>query len=665
MVFDEKLKTVSLDFDDSEIIKSNTQREDSDEQIDMFSPSDENILNSTGNNDIALSTNDASVQVDYSSINPQDSVETETTIRNLNDPTYEPSTGSEYESTNDFSQESQVTQVDVRPQISSDWCDVVSDNVVDKRLRSGKNMICTMEETCAHVLMVMNNEPINYKEAVNCDDKEKWKVAMADEFDSLMKNNTWTLIEKPKNASVIDNKWVYKIKYKSNGEIERYKARLVVRGFTQQYGINYHETFSPVVKYPSIRAILAIAASKNMLLKQFDVKTAFLNSELSETIYMKQPVGYDDGSDKICKLNKSLYGLKQASRAWNNKFTTFIKQFNFKVSKADPCVFIHSTGETYLTIYIDDGLIASKDGELIDNIIEYLRKHFEVKAFEADSYLNLQIKRMANGSIYLHQENYTNRILERFNMRDCNQVTVPADPNTTLYDLDNDEAVIFPYREAVGSLMYLTVSTRPDISFAVGLTSRFIEHPSKAHVNAVKRILKYIKGTSSYGIFFPANENLVLFAYSDADFAGCVNTRHSTTGYLFQVGRAIISWASQRQKCVSISTAESEYKAASEAVREMMWLRSLLMDLLPNGFDIPILSIDNQSAMKLVKNPEMHKRTKHIDVSFHFIREKFNEGLFSIEHVPSEHQLADILTKPLPRDRFCSLRNLIGIIELN
>lgn len=365
----------------------------------------------------------------------------------------------------------------------------------------------------------------------------------------------------------------------------------MVRGFTQEYGVNYDETFSPVVKFPSIRTILAIAASKNMFLKQFDNKTAFLNSELTETIYIKQPFGYDDGSGKICKLNKSLYGLKQASRAWNNKFTTFIKQFNFKTSKADPCVFIHTTGETYLTIYIDDGLIVSKDSKLIENVIEYLRKHFEVKAFEADSYLNMQIRRGTDGSISLHQENYTNRILDRFKMRDCNQLSIPADPNAILYGVDSDETVAFPYREAVGSLMYLAVSTRPDISFAVGLVSRFNENPSTSHVNAVKRILKYMRGTKSYGIFFPTNENLVLYAYSDADFAGCLDTRRSTTGYIFQIDRATISWASQRQKSVSKSTAESEYKAASDTVGEMVWLHSLLEDLLPKGFDRPILLV--------------------------------------------------------------------------
>lgn len=683
VIFDEKMKTVCIDLNDSESVESIEQNKNVDDQINSDFSGNQNIFNSTANESI-LETSDAGVQVNAGNLS-DDLNESDATIRNSSDVTYDPE--SEYESAVDNTlDQSEATQIEVQPQ--GTLCDVNLENVVNARTRSGKNMFCSVtEEDCEFALMAVNNEPKNFQDAVNNEDNQKWQLAMDDEYGSLMQNNTWTLVEKPENASVIDNKWVYKIKYKSNGEIERYKARLVVRGFTQEYGVNYKETFSPVVKFPSIRTILAIAASKNMYLKQFDIKTAFLNSELRETIYMKQPIGYDDGSGKVCKLNKSLYGLKQASRAWNNKFTTFIKQFDFKASKADPCVFIHSTGETYLTIYIDDGLIVSKDSKLIENIIEYLRKHFEVKSFEADSYLNMQIRRGADGSICLHQENYSNRILDRFKMSDCNQLSVPADPNAILYSLDSDETVAFPYREAVGSLMYLAVSTRPDISFAVGLVSRFNENPSTPHVNAVKRILRYIKGTKSYGIFFPTNENLVLYAFSDADFAGCLDTRRSTTGYVFQLGQAIISWASQRQKSVSKSTAESEYKAASDTVGEMVWLHSLLEDLLPNGFDRPILSIDegndisdelfpdrhnkpilsvdNQSAIKLVKNPEMHKRTKHIDVSYHFIREHFELGLFAIKHVPSEQQFADILTKPLPRNSFCKLRSMIGVIELN
>lgn len=664
VIFDEKLKTFDVTISDS-FESENTVRSNIDKTNENETSNNDNNTNNTSDDNeniqnVSVSNSNESVLDTSNAV----SIESDVTIRNASDTSYVPDSEYETDNSGDTSFESTIASPP-QSRTPNRWCDVTLDNTVRNRLRSGNNLFCEINNACESAFMAINNEPANYNDAVNCEQKEKWLNAMTDEFNSLMQNNTWTLVEKPVDASVIDNKWVYKIKYKSNGDIDRYKARLVVRGFTQEYGVNYYETFSPVVKFPSMRTILAIAASKNMLMKQFDIKTAFLNSELDETIFMKQPIGYGDGSDKVCKLNKSLYGLKQASRAWNKKFTKFIEQFNFKVSKADPCVFVHSNDETYLTLYVDDGLIVSKNAELIKNVIDYLKQHFEVNAFEAESYLGLQIKRQSNGSILLHQQNYANRVLNRFNMHECNKVATPADTNATLYDLENDEIVSFPYREAVGSLMYLAVSTRPDISYAVGLVSRFLENPSKAHINAVKRILKYIKGTNTYGIFFQNNKNLVLYAYSDADFAGCVNTRRSTTGYLLQIGSATVSWSSERQKCVSISTAESEYVASAESVREMVWLCSLMDDLLPSGYGKPILSIDNQSAIKLIKNPEMHRRTKHIDIKFHFIREKFNQNLFSIKSVPSEQQLADILTKPLPKERFSKLRSLIGIVELN
>lgn len=645
VIFNQVCKTavISLsDFNVEEDWDLNSEDEDT-----IIEENDQNV-NHSQNNETINATNNDSV-LNESSVN--DSVSE-----------YTPSSS---ESETDTSMES-VIEV---PQDSRNGalCDIDSGNIVGRRLRSANGLFCeSLDKLCATALLVVNNEPENYNQAVKCDEKEKWLIAMKEEFNSLIQNKTWELIEKPKNASVIDNKWVYKIKYKSNGEIDRYKARLVVRGFTQEYGINYYETFSPVVKFSSLRAILAIAASKNLLLKQFDIKTAFLNSDLDELIFMKQPKGFEDGSDKVCKLKKSLYGLKQASRCWNKQFTAFIKQFNFKASNADPCVFIHSNTKhkTYLAIYIDDGLIVSDDRDLITSIIEYLKRHFEVKAFDVDSYLGMQIERQTDGSIWLHQSNYAKKVLDRFQMSNCNQVSIPADPNKALYDLENEKPVVFPYREAVGSIMYLAVSTRPDLSFAIGLVSRFLENPRETHVNAVKRILRYIKGTINYGIFFKSNVNLNLFAYSDSDYAGCVNTRRSTSGYVFKLGNAVISWSSERQKCVSLSTAESEYVASSEAVRELVWFRSLMDDLL-NQYKQPTLMVDNESAIKLIKNPEMHRRTKHIDVKFHFIREKFEEKLFTIQSVPSEQQIADIFTKPLAKVRFAKLRKEMSLFELN
>lgn len=298
-----------------------------------------------------------------------------------------------------------------------------------------------------------------------------------------------------------------------------------------------------------------------------------------------------------------------------------------------------------MAIYIDDGLIASNNSESIVSIIEHLQKEFEIKVFEAECYLGLQIERRSNGAIFLHQENYAKKVLARFTMDNCNSVTTPADPNQVLCSSEV-KSTQFPYRQAVGSLMYLAVATRPDISYAVGLVSRFLEHPSEEHASAVKRIMRYIKGHITYGIKFENVTNLPLSfcIYSDADYAGDIDSRKSTSGYMFMLSNGIIGWASERQKSVALSTTESEYVAASTAIREMVWLQHLLKELQPKDVWQPNLYMDNESALKLIKNPVHHKRSKHIDVKFHFVREKYQEKLFNLLHVPTDEQNADIFT---------------------
>lgn len=549
-------------------------------------------------------------------------------------------------------------------------CNVTNRNVLEGRLRSEAESSANFS-MCKNVfyshdiaLLAWTEEPNTYIEAIKSENKTEWIMAMNNEYESLVKNNTWVLVNRPENQQIIDNKWVFKIKEKPNGQIERFKARLVARGFTQTHGVDYFETFSPVVKFTSVRTILALAAFQNMQLLQFDIKTAFLNGELNETVFMKQPVGYNDGTDKVCKLVKSLYGLKQASRAWNEKFTNFIEIFGFKASDADPCVFVcNKDGETIiLAIYVDDGLMAATNEKCFKPIIEHLEKQFEVKFFQADCYLGIQIHRSSDGSIHINQKAYANKTVNRFGLADANAVVVPVD-QSVLSNNTGEGQVKFPYRQAIGSLMYLAIGTRPDICYAVNLLSRFMENPSQAHVTAVKRVIRYIKGTSEYGIFFETSNHLKFSIYSDADFAGCTDTRKSTTGYCILLNSSIISWCSEKQKSVSLSTTESEYISASQSIREMIWIYRLLKNL-GVSFSQPVLFVDNQSAIKLIKNPELHKRSKHIDVKYHFIREKLREELFDLKYVKTDQQLADIFTKSLPRNSFEKLRDLLKIIKL-
>lgn len=313
-----------------------------------------------------------------------------------------------------------------------------------------------------------------------------------------------------------------------------------------------------------------------------------------------------------------------------------------------------------LGLFIDDGLIAATDKEDIANLLEYLTKAFEIRVLPADYFLGFEIDQKQNGSIHLRQTAYTKKILAKFNMLESNSVSTPAECNSATFP--SDLAVNYPFREAVGSLMYLSIGTRPDISFAVGKVSRKLNKPNEVDVLAVKRIFKYLNGTKHYGIIYEKNAELALDCFSDSDYGGDPDTRRSTTGFVFIFGSGAISWSSQLQKCVTLSSTEAEYVASSQAVRDLVWIRQLVSDL-EVSFGSTVLKMDNQSAIRLVKNPEFHKRTKHIDIAYHFIREKYNKGFFELVNVPTDEQVADILTKALPIEKLHKFRALMGVCE--
>lgn len=320
--------------------------------------------------------------------------------------------------------------------------------------------------------------------------------------------------------------------------------------------MNYFETFSPVVRFTSIRTILAIEAQKKMQMKQFDVETAFLNGDLSENVYMKQPICFDDESGRICKLQKCLYGLKQSSRCWNKKFTVFIKLFGFIESKYDPCVFISKRNNmlTILAIHVDDGILVSENENEIKSVLNYLSKYFDMKEMDVGCFLGLEIRKGADESIFIHQSMYAEKVLNRFNFANCNGISTPSDSNQPLHDFVESELSNYAYRNLIGSLMYLAIGTRPDIAHAVSVAIRFLEKPTVVHERAAKRILRYIKKTLNFGILYTQNSLGEINAYSDADFAGDTSTEKSTSGSVLFIGNNIVSWFSERQQSVSLST---------------------------------------------------------------------------------------------------------------
>lgn len=500
--------------------------------------------------------------------------------------------------------------------------------------------------------------PQTYSEAVNSSDKDLWVEAMKDEVSSLHENKTWELVEKPESQKVISSRWIFTKKFNSDGS-ERFKARLVIRGFLQTKGIDYKETFSPVVRFETIRFLLSVAACNNMHLGQFDVKTAFLYGNLNENIYMEQPEGFKDGTTRVCKLLKSLYGLKQAPRCWTELFSDFAKHFGFCQSTADPCLFIYTEDDKrmYLTIYVDDGLVAASDECLIDKLFNDLRKEFKITDTKnVTNFLGLEINRLNDGSIFLNQNKYILSILERFNLINANSVSTPIETGWEAGKLDKICNV--PYREAVGSLIFLHTGSRPDISFAVNVASRVLDKPCEEHWMLVKRIMRYLKGTADVGLLYKKNGKCEV--YSDADYAGDKETRKSTSGIVCMNASAAIIWQSKRQQCVSLSTTEAEYVSAASAAKEMVWLRKLFVECKLEIVDYT-LHIDNMSALRLIKNPEFHQRSKHIDVKYHFIRDLYNKKEIDIKYVRSEDQTADIFTKALAKPRFVFLMEKLGL----
>ena len=489
----------------------------------------------------------------------------------------------------------------------------------------------------------------------------EWKKAMFQELESLRKHEVWEMTELPSGKQPLKCCWVYRIKYDKYGNVERYKAHLVICGYSQKEGIDYQETFSPVVRFDSIRSILSIAAKQNMTLEQFDVTTAFLYANLDEEIYMLQPPGFEDGSSRVCMLKKSLYGLKQAPRQWNKRFSTFLKTFGLEATDADSCVFINKERDLILAIYVDDGLIASRNQQKAQKLKKALQKEFEIQVGPLSHYLGMDVEKKKDGSIFIGQKSYAKQVLKKFQMWDAEPVSIPMDMNQQLSSElhKSQEIKSVPYREVIGSLLFLANVSQPDISFAVNKVSQYVEKPRLNHWKAVKKILKYVKGTIDHGITYHTGGS-DLHGFSDADYAGDIADRKSTTGYVFINADGAISWASRKQEVVALSTMESEYIAGCTAAQEATWLRLLFQELEGERRSVP-LYIDNASALQYIKNPGFHKRTKHIDVRYHFVCQKEMDGTIKSTKVCGDRNLADMFTKALPSVRLGKLKTACGL----
>ncbi|KAJ0795409.1 putative RNA-directed DNA polymerase [Helianthus annuus] len=508
-------------------------------------------------------------------------------------------------------------------------------------------------------------DPTNYSEAVK---EVKWREAMDREIESIKKNETWDLVEPPLNQNPIGVKWIFKTKYDAHGNVDKHKARLVVKGYNQKYGIDYHDVFAPVIRFDTIRLVLALAARHGWYLHQMDVKTAFLNGKLNEVVYIMQPEGYVKKGEerKVCHLKKALYGLKQAPRAWYSRIDEYFQSHGFKKCVYEHTLFIKVSKEARMVIclYVDDLIIASDSLKMINQFKCSMKKEFEMTDLgNLHYFLGMEVKQ-ENGNIMLSQRKYAENLLERFNMKHCKSISTPMEYGEKLSKEDLEEDVNENlYRSLVGSLMYLT-NTRPDIMYAVSKISRFMERPKRSHWEAGKRILRYIQGTLNDGIIYSKGSQGKLIGFSDSDYAGNVDDSKSTSGYVFHLGSGAIAWQSKKQKVVALSSTEAEYIALSMAGCQALWLKGILNDLLYNMDCPPIILCDNKSTISLAKDPVYHGKSKHIRVKYHFIRELIRKDEVEICYCSTKDQVADIFTKALQPKDFHHFKELLHVAPI-
>ena len=508
---------------------------------------------------------------------------------------------------------------------------------------------------------------LTYGIAMKGEKRKRWQAAVQAEYDSLMKSGTWEVVDLPPGRKALTVTWVLKEKYGPDGKLDRYKARLCARGFQQRHGVDYEEIFAAVVKPATYKIMFALAAIYGWQILQFDVTTAFLNGDLDEEIYVQPPEGYPEAMHKVLLLKKSLYGLKQSPRAWYRKFRQEMEKLGFRVSKYDPCLFIHSEHRMYLTVYVDDIIVFAAPGGHVKAFRSQLQNTFDVtEKVGCDYYLGMHIEHN-NRSIRIHQANFIQQLLDRYNLNDIVPVSTPMDPKKVLQKetkLQASDEFKSRYLSMFGSLIYLTTISRSDIAYAVSVVGRFSANPNQQHMDAVVRIYSYLKGTKTRGMNFSSSGGY-LKGFVDSDWGGCPDTSRSTTGWVFTLAGSPISWSSQRQKTAALSTCEAEYMAATEATKEAVWLKGLINELnLPNLAVVSVpLMIDNNAALKLTKNAEFHGRTKHINIRYHFIREHVEKGNIDPQRIDTKDNVADILTKPLPRPAFENALRTMGMTD--
>ena len=516
------------------------------------------------------------------------------------------------------------------------------------------------------------SEPISYKEAMSRNEPEKqlWMKAMQEEMDSLEVNETWVEVNRPENRTIIPNKWVYKVKKNSDGSIERYKARLVAKGFKQVHGIDYFETYAPVAESTTIRMILSLATNNKWDLLQWDVKTAFLYGEVKEELFVALPEGFSTNASRVGKLKKSLYGLKQAPRNWNLTLTRQLEAVGYQQLMSDPCVFLKRKDHlvVIMFIYVDDIGIATNWSEEVNRDFVELQKHFQIKDLGNMAWLMGMaiIRDDMRASLIISQEQYLNTKINEFNLSDAATASTPMEHGLKLEKGQRNQGESsLPYRELIGSLLYAAKGTRPDIGFAVGYLSRYLDCYGNGHVEAAKRVFKYLNKTVNHCLTYTSVDGeLEIKAFVDADYSGSHDDGKSTTGFAIYLNDNLISWHSKKQTSVAVSTVVAEYIGCAEVVQELLWIKEFLKELGMKESKPSTLYCDNQTTTEIIKGNAKSKKTRHVNAKYYFVKEHCSNGNIQILYCNTSENTADILTKALQRNIFEKHKENLGVREL-
>lgn len=526
-----------------------------------------------------------------------------------------------------------------------------------KEIQDNQEEESATEQSDIEANLIEIADPQDIHEALSSPQTKQWQRAIKEELDSLVRRKTWENTILPEGKRCIGCKWVFKTKIDADGKISRYKARLVAQGFTQEKGIDYDETYSPVINFSVIRLLLALSTEYQWHTRHIDVKNAYLYGNLHEEVYMKLPPLYNAKEGEVARLLRPIYGLKQSGRKWNEELNEFLIEIGFERLKSSNCTYRKGCW-LIIMIYVDDIFIFSKKLDSITKTVSTIAKKYEIKDLGEIRYvMGVKLNQEQLDTVHLTQKPYIESILRKYNMQECKPASTPLEPGTKMSKKDSPttheektEMSHVPYRELIGSLMYLSQHTRPDIAFATSKLSQYNSNPGRVHWQQAKHVLRYLSKTKDLGIVYRAGGEQRIQVYCDADWAGDEDDRHSYSGIVLRIGENLIHWRATKQSCLSTSTMEAEYIALSSGVKEIVWLNMFLTEL--NLSDCVAgyqMFCDNRAAIDFSKNRVERNRTRHIDISYHVVREKVEEGLVDLQYVPSSENPADVMTKGLKR----------------